>query len=236
MTVTHYTIQANIKKPLCVAFVSDLHDTENEPILAAIAAEQVDAVLGGGDFIHNNTVYQRGLEFLRSAAERWPVYCTPGNHEKRFKRDIRRRIRETGAVLLDDSYQEFEGILIGGLTSGYGDGGHDGLLEKTPPPQTGWLSEFEAQPGFKLLLSHHPEYYEPYLRTRKIDLILSGHAHGGQWRFFGRGVFASGQGFFPKYTGGMYDGKMIVGRGLGNYNPIPRIFNEPELIILRIGE
>jgi len=234
MDRTHYTVKANLARPLRFAFVSDLHDTDNSPILAAIEKQRVDAVLVGGDFIHNNTVYQRGLDFLQLAAARWPVFAVLGNHEKRFRRDIRQLVRQSGARLLDNEFARFGEIWLGGLTSGYGDGGHDKLNQQTPPPQTDWLEEFAAQSGFKLLLNHHPEYYEPYLQNSGVDLIVSGHAHGGQWRFFGRGVFASGQGLFPKYTAGIYDGKFIVGRGLGNYNPVPRLFNRPELVILNL--
>ena len=74
------------------------------------------------------------------------------------------------------------------------------------------------------------------IKPLPIDLTLSGHAHGGQWRFFGRGVFSPGQGLFPKYTSGMYDGgRFIVGRGLGNPIIIPRIFNSPEVLVIRLG-
>ena len=87
--------------------------------------------------------------------------------------------------------------------------------------------------GYKVLLSHHPEYYPEYIKDLDIDLILSGHAHGGQLRFFGRGLFAPGQGLLPKYTSGIHDGRMIVSRGLANNAPpIPRLFNSKELIFI----
>ena len=119
MNITRRTVRANLNSTLRVAFVSDLHDTPNEPILAAIAREQVDLILGGGDYIHNNTVYQRGLDFLRAVAEQYPVFCSLGNHEKRFKGDIRALIEKTGAVVLDDDFCVFGGLCIGGLTSGW---------------------------------------------------------------------------------------------------------------------
>ncbi len=230
MEITRYTIQAQIPKPVRFAFVSDLHDTANEPILKALEQERPHGILGGGDYIHNNTVYQRGFDFLRTASERWPVICSLGNHEKRFRRNIRQAIEETGAILLDNSFMEFQGICIGGLTSGWA--GKIELLEQTPPPQLDWLQEYYQQPGFKLLLNHHPEYYLPYLKEGKADLILSGHAHGGQWRFFGRGVLAPGQGLFPKFTAGIHEERLIISRGLGNFHKIPRLFNPPELVIL----
>ena len=102
-------------------------------------------------------------------------------------------------------------------------------------PNTNFLARFAVARGFKLLLCHHPEYYERYIKPLSIDLTLSGHAHGGQWRFFGHGVYSPGQGIFPKYTCGAYDGsRLIVGRGLGNTVVVPRIFNPPELVVLHI--
>ena len=111
-------------------------------------------------------------------------------------------------------------------------------LKKRQVPQLDWLDEFEQQEGFRLLLCHHPEYYPLYLRERKIGLIFSGHCHGGQWRFYSpihgetRGVFAPGQGLFPKLTSGIHDGKLVISRGLCNTSFIPRINNPTEIVYI----
>ena len=103
-----------------------------------------------------------------------------------------------------------------------------------------WLSEFEKQDGYRILLSHHPEYWslrEPWLSEKRIDLVLSGHAHGGQWRVMGRGLYAPGQGWMPKFTSGVYEGEygsMIVSRGLANTAGVPRLFNEPEIVYVEV--
>ena len=86
-----------------------------------------------------------------------------------------------------------------------------------------------------MLLCHHPEYYKKYLYNKDIDLIVSGHAHGGQWRIFGRGVFAPGQGLFPKYTSGVHDGRLVISKGIKPSGRIPRIFNTPEVVIVEIN-
>ena len=145
-------------------------------------------------------------------------------------------VKETGAVMLDNEYVEFMGVKIGGLTSGFAYGGVQGKFEKTPEPKLEFLNEFDSLDGFKILLSHHPEYYPRYIKETGINLTLSGHAHGGQWIFFGKGVFAPGQGIFPKYTSGMHDGRFIVSRGLGNPHLIPRINNAPEFIVININK
>ena len=144
-----------------------------------------------------------------------------------------------------------ENILIGGLTSSlvtYYRSIEYNLPTRASRYQTAhnspisqWLTEFENQPGFKILLSHHPEYWnlrEPFLSKRKIDLVLSGHAHGGQFRIFGQGILSPGQGFFPKYTSGIHQGdygKLIISKGLSNTAaPIPRLFNPTEIVYIEL--
>jgi predicted MPP superfamily phosphohydrolase len=99
-------------------------------------------------------------------------------------------------------------------------------------PDLEFLEAFSRLSEPKVLLCHHPEYYEPYVKNLPIELTLSGHAHGGQWRFFGRGVYAPGQGLFPKYTSGIHDGRFIISRGLKRTLIPPRIFNPTEIVII----
>ena len=104
-----------------------------------------------------------------------------------------------------------------------------------------WLQEFEDESGYRILLSHHPEYWslrEPQLCEHPIDLVLSGHAHGGQIRLFNRGIYAPSQGWMPKYTSGVFEGEhgnMVVSRGLANTASVPRLFNEPELVYVEVN-
>ena len=78
-----------------------------------------------------------------------------------------------------------------------------------------------------------PVLYDKYgFQEQPIDLVVSGHAHGGQWRFFGHGVFAPGQGILPKYTKGFYNGNLLVSAGMTNTAPVPRLFNPTEIVIL----
>ena len=234
MKVTEYTINAAVEKKLKFAFLSDLHDCENEILFETLNSCTPNAVLVGGDFVHSTDVYERGIEFLTFCAGKYPTFCSIGNHERKCDRDIAGMVQKSGAVLLDDRATRFEDINIGGLSSGYKHMEKQGHWEKTPEPNIAWLEKFAHLRGAKILLCHHPEYYPRYIKGKGIDLTLSGHAHGGQWRFFGRGVFAPGQGIFPKYTSGMYDVKFIVSRGLGNQTPFPRINNEEEIIMIKM--
>lgn len=216
-----------------VAVVADLHDRYDGTLTAAIEEKAPDLVAVPGDVVHGEGATAAGLEFLAWSAARYPTFVSMGNHEWKCKGNIRAEIEKTGARVLDNDFVPFGELLVGGLSSGY-EGKTQGRFKRTPDPDTAWLDGFCAKKGFKLLLCHHPEYYKRHLRNRDIDLTLAGHAHGGQWRFFGIPVFAPGQGILPRYTSGLYHGRLLVSRGLTNRTGIPRIFNPTQLIFLAL--
>ena len=147
--------------------------------------------------------------------------------DRHRRNNDRKRIRESGTVLLDNDSREFRGIRIGGLSS-----------TASRIPDIAFLDRFEREDGFRLLMCHHPEMYRDYVRGRDIDFTVCGHAHGGQIQIAGRGLYAPGQGLFPKLTHGLHDGgKMMISRGMTNgAKPrIPRICNPCELIILELS-
>jgi predicted MPP superfamily phosphohydrolase len=234
MVISKYEIPARIENDFKFIFISDIHNADIEPILKTIQENDAETVLVGGDFIHDSDYYEKGLEVLARSSKMKPTFVSLGNHERKFKGDLLPLILQTGATLLDHAVTTFHGIHIGGLSSGYDWKEEQANSKKTPTPNLKWLSEFAKLRGYKILLSHHPEYYPKYIKELPIDLTLSGHAHGGQWCFFGRGVYAPGQGILPKYTHGMHDGKFIVSRGLSILNPIPRINNKPEIIVIQL--
>ena len=147
-------------------------------------------------------------------------------HAEGYESEYAARAAENGITLLQDKSCLFRGIRIGGLSS-----------KKKGPPDTGFLDRLEKEKEFRVLLCHHPEIYRDYVRGREIDFTLCGHAHGGQIQLFGRGLYAPGQGLFPKLTHGIHDnGRVMISRGMTNgAKPrIPRINNPCELIILKL--
>lgn len=237
MQITRYDFKAPVNRPIRAAFVADTHDKPYEKIVKEIRANNVDVIFMTGDIIYSHDDYvERSFDMLSEFVSIAPTYMSLGNHEGGAVSLVRNKCNEIGVKLLEDAYEEFEGIFIGGLTSGYianSKGLKENHWRKTPEPNMPWLKEFASLAGYKVLLNHHPEYYPEYIKDLDIDLILSGHAHGGQLRFFGRGLFAPGQGLLPKYTSGIHDGRMIVSRGLANNAPpIPRLFNSKELIFI----
>ncbi len=218
--------EEKLEKELTFAFVSDLHGYDNSQVFKILEKNSPDALLVGGDSVHDMTNYLRGFEFFEKAASLYKTFAVLGNHETRYEGDIRSEITKRGAVLLDNSHINFHGINIGGLTAGD--------FYENKKPDTAWLESFAVLDGFKLLLCHRPEYFPKYIKKLDIDMTLSGHAHGGQWRFFSRGLYAPGQGILPKYTQGMYENRLNVSRGIGNPHLVPRINNRPEIVFLRL--
>lgn len=232
MKLTSYTIRARVPATLKLILAADLHGRSYQNSLALIRAVQPDLILCPGDMTENVGAYSLqescnriGFEFLRNAAQIAPLYYSLGNHERGASEENRARLREAGVSLLDDSFVTLQnGVRIGGLSSR--------KAEKTPDFQ--FLDTFAALDGFKILLCHHPEYYPERIRNTAVDLTVSGHAHGGQWRFFRKGVWAPGQGLFPKYVSGVYENRLCVSRGMANTVAVPRFFNPRELVFLTL--
>ncbi|MBQ8350796.1 MAG: metallophosphoesterase [Clostridia bacterium] len=235
MIVSHYhSAQRGLTRSLRIAIVADLHNEADEALYQKLREVAPEFVVVPGDFLNDAEHKDGGLAFLRACAALYPTYCSIGNHERKAALpDLAASVSETGAELLDNRAIFRHGMWIGGLSSGWGEGERQSHLAKTPPPDVDFIDDFASREGCRLLLCHHPEYYEPYLYEKNIPLIISGHAHGGQWHLFGHGIYAPGQGLFPHYTSGFYDGRLLVSRGLCKTRPwIPRIHNPRELTIL----
>lgn len=217
MKITEYNIESKkIKNNYRLIMISDLHNKPYKKILKQVEKEAPDAILIPGDLVdrHRKT-YKRVLPFLKECNKIAPTYMSLGNHEVKFPVLAPAKIRETGTILLDNEYVQFEELLIGG---------------HSPKTERNWMADFENENNYKILLNHHPEDWKKYLKDKSFDLILSGHAHGGQIRVFNIPIFSPGQGIFPKYTKGYY-GNMIVGAGVSNTAPlIPRIGNPREIV------
>ena len=242
-TTQYRIINQKFQRPMRVALVSDLHDNPYGKVVEALRQSAPDMILIPGDLTddeHINQGAEATLAFLRECVSLAPTFYSPGNHEiKCYHRgnpfrhplpvpipeDFRRAVSETGTVFLDNDLFTDGTLTVCGLTSG--------ICGKENRPDAATLERFRQDTGeVKLLLCHHPEYYVPYLRDLDADLVVCGHAHGGHWRIFGRGVYAPGQGLFPKYTSGVLNGNCVISRGVGDHTRIPRIFNPRELVVI----
>lgn len=255
----------NVPGAPSLALLSDLHGRDYHPAIKSLNRRKPELICVTGDLVYGtrpendiSPLYAQpnALELLRACASLAPTYVSLGNHEWMMDQEDLGEMSATGAVVLDNTWVERDGFVIGGLTSGHvmryrrflseiseekragkryptreGVAGvvktaADLIMDRMPDDD--WLMEFALVPGFHILLSHHPEYRR--LVPKEIDLMLSGHAHGGQWRFFGHGCYAPGQGVWPRLTKGVYDGRLVVSAGLSNTAPVPRFFNPTEVV------
>jgi len=250
MTETTY----HFPVPGTVAVIADLHDRPYFSIIQSLSDRRPEIICMTGDLVFggkpdNNHLLIRTqkyvLPFLRACRRIAPIFLSLGNHERAVADADLQLIRDTGCIVLDNEWTVREGVVIGGLTSHYVldyrrfRQGKQDLYPKCrhkpriiKEPKTEWLADFEKQAGYKILLCHHPEYYPLYLKNWNIDLILAGHAHGGQWRIGKQGIYAPGQGLFPRLTSGIHDGRLAISRGLSNQTPIPRLNNPTEIIYI----
>lgn len=237
MIITRYTIHSDkiSQKGLKAAFISDLHNSKQaaDTALESIKEQNPNFILFSGDAANRiNGKYEIATDFLEKASRIAPIFYSLGNHDmaEAVAEGFRREITKRGVILLDNEYTDFKGIHIGGLSSIPCD-----ECENEKERREFFLSDFSRLGGFKLLMSHVPRYYEDFLKERDIDLIVSGHSHGGQIGLGKRGLYAPDQGFFPKYVGGFYENRFIVTRGLGQTARLPRFFNPYEIVYINFN-
>ena len=230
-----------------IAHVSDLHNTElgqnNEKLIAILRDARPDIIVITGDLIDSrNTDIAVALEFAEQAMQIAPCYYVTGNHEARISSypKLKEGLTDLGVFVLEDARLEItrsgESIVLMGVDDpsfeeDYLFGDAETLMENK-------LTELmDEEDGYTILLSHRPELFEIYADSG-VNLILSGHAHGGQFRLpFVGGLVAPNQGLFPEYDAGQYTREntcMIVSRGVGN-SIIPfRFNNRPEVILIEL--
>lgn len=244
LNIRRYRIPSQkLKCRIRAVFLSDLHGScygeGQEELLGHVYEAGPDVVFFGGDMADEIIPQENTDVLMKALGSRYPCYYVAGNHEFRRHRDreIKARFRSYGVHILEGSFDRL--ILNGNRISICGV--DDAVVgEKLFGEQLRRLKAVCGFQDFTILLAHRPELIGRYLEA-PYDLVLSGHAHGGQWRIPGKinGLFAPHQGLFPKYAGGMYrfgKARMVVGRGLTCERPrIPRIFNPPEIVVLELG-
>ncbi len=240
MRINKYNVDAKLNKTYKILFLSDFHDRKFDIMKPLIESLEFDFIVITGDLVDTKiNESKHAVDFLKYLLSfNKKVFYSLGNHEYLFDYHDVDYIKNLGVNILHNEFIYYDELVIGGLTS-------CGVLDESIKnknrnmkliPNLLWIEDMEKTSGYKILLSHHPEYYKKYLKNYNLDLILSGHAHGGQIRIFNRGLFAPGQGIFPKYTKGIYDNKLIVSTGLKNTGIIvPRLFNETEIILLTLN-
>lgn len=231
-----------------IAHISDLHNAEfgenNSTLIKMLQEQEPDIIAITGDLVDSDhTNMEVSVEFCRQALQVAPCYYVPGNHEawlgERYN-ELENELKDIGVnVLRNESMKLSSGNdtlwIMGVDDPDFVD--RSSMFDLSDGIISGEIEKADAGRGYKILLSHRPEVFETYVR-KGIDLVLSGHAHGGQVRIpFVGGLVAPNQGFFPEYDGGVYSREnthMVVSRGIGNSIIPVRINNRPEIVFVTL--
>lgn len=243
--ITSRKISPNNK--LKILHITDLHSCiygkNQSKLIDKIEKISPDIICMSGDIVDDRKSVAGTVSMLEGI-KKYPCFYVIGNHETRTD-NIDRVIdvfEKYGVCVLSEiTGKLIESVNINGekITVCGIDDPEYRSLKKTGRQISRVNKIISENKNFTILLSHRPELLEEYSKT-SFDLVMSGHAHGGQWRlpYLINGVYAPHQGMFPKYAGGMYKLNdtvtLVVSRGLAIHNPIPRIFNPPELILVEV--
>lgn len=221
--------------------LSDLHGAEfgddGMGLVEKVRELEPDIIALTGDFITDES----DLAAVKKLAERitklCPVYFVSGNHEfgSGFAVELRNILEDAGVKYLSNEYLTIsrgeDAILLGGVED------PNAYADMLTPEELAQKMNEAAPAVFKILLGHRNYWMTEYPEL-PVDLILSGHAHGGLVRIPGvGGLIGTDRHLFPDFVEGkFYNGNytMIVSRGLGNSVPIPRIFNRPEIVCVTL--
>ncbi len=244
--ITEYDVRSSkINSPLVILHISDFHNCkfgrDQHRLLDKVRSKGPDIIVITGDFIDSrNTRVSVSSELADAISGYAPVYYVNGNHESRVPESyevLKKHMLRSGITVLENSCCEI--TVKGNMITVFGISDPD--FRYGEPVRNVISEELDGldtdRSGYRILLSHRPETSDIYSRYG-YDMVLCGHAHGGQIRIpFIGGVFSPGQGFFPKYSEGISDHggmKMIVSRGLGNTSHLVRINNNPELVCIHL--
>lgn len=230
-----------------IAHISDLHNKEFGPnqniLLNKLKSTSPDIIVITGDLLDRRRFdLNIAMKFLEGAVQIAPVYYVSGNHEAWSHQypSIKRELLKAGIQVLDDSMIELSIGTSSMNLLGVKDPAFltfDALGRTDTSQLKESLRQWSSNEGFQILLSHRPELFNLYAENN-LDLIFSGHAHGGQVRIpFIGGLIAPDQGFFPQYTSGSHtkdQSTMFVSRGLGNSIIPIRVFNRPEIVVVTL--
>lgn len=256
ITVSRYAVKAGMAAPFRILFLSDLHGREfgkdNARLLEKIAGEEPDLIAFVGDVFDRDADEDqvgRMLELIAAAGEIAPVWFGMGNHEygymERTGDALAERIEAVGAVVVDGSWEDIElngtPVRIGGYAGYYRTAHMNSADPERQEADERFFEEFEDTDRLKILLNHIPTNWLDWgYRDRfPVDIVLSGHYHGGVVRIplIGQGLFAPYVGWFPPYTKGLFEGETatcVLTTGLSGSRGVPRVFNPPEIVTVDV--
>lgn len=255
LTVREYEFRTDkTEQDVKLAVLSDLHDHEfgahNEKLVRKVREQKPDLILLDGDFL-NETSANADIpcELIAELVKVAPVYFSLGNHEEEYVKnnhwELIPQLEEAGAIVLEEEYRDLNirgtDLRLGGMYGyAFGMGGNNDA-SAAPKATKNFLEEFQDTECLKIMMAHRPDsfIFGDASSYWDVDLVVSGHDHGGQvvLPFFG-GLYGGDQGWFPEYIHGMYQKdqmQLFITSGLGSHKQkLPRFNNPPEIAVVRI--
>ena len=242
LTLRTYTVASpKLTAEVRLAVVTDFHSSDNaDDVVAMVASCAPDAVLLVGDLFDDDTQNrptERTLSLMRQLSAQYPCYYVSGNHEAwTGEMDaLYQQTEEAGVTVLRMSSGVLtvrgQRIALCGIPDPY-----EMVFSGAPDTEEQLRQALEDvdSADFTVLLAHRPELLAKYAQF-PLDLVVSGHAHGGQVRIGSQGIYSPGQGLFPKLTSGFYfDDKLFISRGMTNSACAPRLWCPCELVMVRL--
>lgn len=253
LRVTTYTVETALMESIRIVHLTDLHSCvygeNNDKLVQLVARQEPDLILMTGDMLSRDddgpgvvcALIPRLLEIA-------PVYYGYGNHEMQWENrtgeSLAPALKAAGAIVLDTAYLDVtvngQALRIGGYHGYYRQPGMYDISPAQHQAELDFAEDFENTDRYKILLSHIPTAWLDWgcRDTCPVDLVLSGHYHGGQINLpLVGGLAAPYVGLFPEYTRGLYVGEQatcVLSAGVGTEKILPRINNLPEVVVVEL--
>ncbi|UPA31247.1 metallophosphoesterase [Terrisporobacter glycolicus] len=258
LTTTNYSIKTNqINNSVNLVIVSDIHDNQlgenNKDLISQINSLSPDVILVVGDIVNSDSKDSKIVtNLMKQLCENYKVFYSLGNTDidymKRGTSNLEKELEDIGVIVLDNEYKDINlngnKIRIGGMYAyAFGLNGNNNVDKNTMEEGVfDFLNDFQDTDNYKIMMAHRPDsfIFGNASKVRNIDLVVSGHTHGGQVVLpFVGGLYGGDQGWFPQYDKGLFDLnkiKFLITSGLGSgKQKLPRFNNPPEVVNLKIS-
>ena len=246
-TVSFYQIRSNkVSDNIRIVALADLHNKEygkdNGNLIKKIKDLRPDLIFYAGDMMnYKNDDYTVLFHLSDKLSEIAPIYACYGNNEldqylfedKQFTEKLKKHnvnLLSNEAVDVKVQNTVIQLVAVSDNLKQY---------EIKTNNSKKFVESLEPTNNCRICLTHYPELFKEKLLDKGFDIAFTGHAHGGLIKIpFIGGLYSTGEGFLPDWTEGVVKAKdgtqVVISRGLGNSHILPRINNQPELVVVDI--